>query len=151
MRVYLQQEAKHMFKIGGWVAVVAFCGAPLWAQGTAKNPAETQLIVSIRGKDLFRSYCASCHGLDAKGKGPMAASLKVPPADLRRISIRNHDTFPMMRVEKIIAGDELPAGHGSSEMPVWGPIFSRVTTDVDLGRVRIDNLARYLRDIQEMK
>jgi hypothetical protein len=36
-------------------------------------------------------------------------------------------------------------------MPVWGPIFSRVTTDVDLGLVRIDNLARYLSDIQQKK
>ena len=140
-----------MFKVGVWIAAVAFCGAPLWAQGTSKKPAEVKLIVSIQGKDLFKSYCASCHGLDAKGKGPMASSLKIPPADLRRISIRNHDVFPMMRVEKIIAGEELTTGHGSSEMPVWGPIFSRVTTDVDLGRVRIDNLARYLRDIQEMK
>jgi mono/diheme cytochrome c family protein len=110
-----------------------------------------KLIVSIQGQDLFKSYCASCHGLDAKGKGPMASSLKIPPADLRRISVRNHGVFPLMRVEKIIAGEELTTGHGSSEMPVWGPIFSRVTTDVDLGRVRIDNLARYLRDIQEMK
>ena len=140
-----------MFKVGVWFAAALFCSAPSWAQDTTKRPAEVKLIVSIQGKDLFKSYCASCHGLDAKGKGPMAASLKVPPADLRRISIRNHDTFPMMRVARIIAGEELPAGHGSSEMPVWGPIFSRVTTDVDLGRVRIDNLARYLRDIQEMK
>jgi hypothetical protein len=140
-----------MFKVGVWFAAAAFCGAPLWAQDTSKRPAEVKLIVSIQGKDLFKSYCASCHGLDAKGKGPMASSLKIPPADLRRISLRNHDVFPMMRVEKIIAGEELPAGHGSSEMPVWGPIFSRVTSDVDLGRVRIDNLARYLRDIQEMK
>ncbi len=141
-----------MFKVGVWFAAAAFCGAPLGAQETTRRPAEVKLIVSIQGQDLFKSYCASCHGLDAKGKGPMAASLKVPPADLRRISIRNHDVFPMMRVQKIIAGEELPAaGHGSSAMPVWGPIFSRVTTDVDLGRVRIDNLARYLRDIQEMK
>ena len=140
-----------MFKVGVWLVAAAFCGAPLWAQEKTKGPAEVKLIDSIQGKDLFKSYCASCHGLDAKGHGPMAASLKIPPSDLRRISIRNHDVFPMMRVEKIIAGEELPAGHGSSEMPVWGPIFSRVTTDVDLGRVRIDNLARYLRDIQEMK
>ena len=140
-----------MCKVGVWFAAAAFCGALLWAQDTTKRPAEVKLIPSIQGKDLFKSYCASCHGLDAKGKGPMAASLKVPPSDLRRISIRNHDTFPLMRVEKIIAGEELTPGHGSSEMPVWGPIFSRVTTDVDLGRVRIDNLARYLRDIQEMK
>lgn len=140
-----------MFKVGVWLAAVLFCGAPLRAQETTKRPAEVKLIASIQGKDLFKSYCASCHGLDAKGHGPMAASLKVPPSNLRRIAIRNNDVFPMMRVEKIIAGEELPAGHGSSEMPVWGPIFSRVTTDVDLGRVRIDNLARYLRDIQDMK
>lgn len=140
-----------MFKAGIWFAAVFISGA-LCAQGTSKRPAEVKLINSIQGKDLFKSYCASCHGLDAKGKGPMAASLKTPPSDLRRISIRNHDVFPMMRVQKIIAGEELPtAGHGSSEMPVWGPIFSRVTNDIDLGRVRIDNLARYLRDIQEMK
>ena len=36
-------------------------------------------------------------------------------------------------------------------MPVWGPIFSQVTrNDMDLGRVRVDNLTRYLRDIQPM-
>src|SRR5512141_2419291 len=125
MHVYLQQEAKHMFKVGVWIAAIAFCGAPLWAQDTTKRPAEVKLIPSIQGKALFKSYCASCHGLDAKGQGPMAASLKVPPSDLRRISIRNRGVFPTKHVEKIIAGEESPAGHGSSEMPVWGPIFSR--------------------------
>ncbi len=140
-----------MFKVGVWMAVVALCGVPLSAQEASKRPAEVKLIGSIQGKDLFKSYCASCHGLDAKGNGPMAASLKVAPSNLRRIAIRNHDTFPLMRVERIIAGEELTTGHGSSDMPVWGPIFSRVTTDVDLGRVRVDNLARYLRDIQDMK
>jgi len=141
-----------MFKVGIWLTAILVCCAPLWAQADSKRPAEVKLIISIQGKDLFKAYCASCHGLDAKGNGPMAASLKAPPADLTRISIRNHGMFPMMRVEKIIAGEELPAsGHGSSQMPVWGPIFSRVTTDVDLGRVRVDNLAHYLSDIQEMK
>ena len=69
------------------------------------------------GKDLFKAYCASCHGSDAKGKGPMATSLRVQPADLTRISIRNRDVFPMMRVQKIISGEELlPSGHGSREI-----------------------------------
>jgi hypothetical protein len=79
----------------------------------------------------------------------MAASLKVTPADLTRIAARNGGTFPLMRIESIIAGETLPpTGHGSSQMPVWGPIFSRVERDQDLGRVRVDNLARYLRDLQ---
>jgi hypothetical protein len=52
-----------------------------------------------------------------------------------------------MRIERIISGEEeLPRGHGP--MPKWGPVFSQVDRDQDLGRVRIDNLARYLRDIQ---
>jgi len=42
----------------------------------------------------------------------------------------------------------MSAGHGTREMPVWGPIFSQVDRDQDLGRVRIDNLARYLASLQ---
>ena len=127
------------------IAGMALACGIAWSQ-------DPKLIDSIQGPDLFKAYCSSCHGFDGKGKGPMASSLKVPPADLTRISIRNHGVFPMARVEKIIAGEEQPpSGHGSREMPVWGPIFSKVTNDVDLGRVRINNLARYLRGIQEMK
>jgi hypothetical protein len=82
--------------------------------------------------------------------GPFAQSLKVPPSDLTRIAARNGGTFPLARMERIISGEEeVPGGHGTREMPVWGPIFSQVGWDRDLGRVRIDNLARYLRDMQE--
>ncbi len=141
-----------MLRVEVLCAAVLFCGVPLWAQGNSKRQPEKQLIDSIQGKDLFKAYCASCHGSNAKGKGPMASALKTTPADLTRISVRNGGVFPLMRVQKIITGLELPpAGHGSSEMPVWGPIFSQITRDVDLGHVRIDNLTRYLRDIQEMK
>ena len=115
-----------------------------------KGSSATPLIQSIQGPDLFRAYCSSCHGIDAKGNGPMMASLKVKPSNLTKISARNGGTFPRMRMERIISGEEQPAtGHGSSAMPVWGPIFSQVTTDVDLGPVRIDNLARYLAGIQQ--
>jgi mono/diheme cytochrome c family protein len=114
-----------------------------WA---AEPPA---LIDSIRGDNLYKAYCASCHGDDAKGNGPMAAWLKVQPSDLTRIAARNGGKFPLVRVDRIISGEEaLPSGHGTRAMPVWGPVFSQVTRDQDLGRVRIDNLARYLRDIQ---
>jgi mono/diheme cytochrome c family protein len=113
---------------------------------------DLKLIASIQGPALYRAYCASCHGMDAKGGGPMAKSLKVAPADLTHIAARNGGAFPLARVSRIISGEEqLPSGHGTSEMPVWGPIFSRVESDQDLGRVRIDNLARYLRDLQPAK
>jgi len=103
----------------------------------------------MKGDDLYKAYCASCHGLDGKGNGPMAMWLKVPPSDLTRIAARKGGKFPLERIDRIISGEEaLPKGHGARSMPVWGPIFSEVERDQDLGRVRIDNLARYLRDIQ---
>jgi mono/diheme cytochrome c family protein len=110
---------------------------------------EKQLSDSFRGPELFRAYCATCHGMDAKGGGPMAASLKVAPADLTRIAERNGGKFPFLQVQKIIAGEQQPPGaHGTREMPVWGPIFSEVSWDQDLGRVRIYSLALYLESIQ---
>jgi hypothetical protein len=79
----------------------------------------------------------------------MAQSLKVRPSDLTRISARNGGSFPLARIEKIISGeDPVPPVHGTREMPVWGPIFSQVAWDQDLGRVRVDNLARYLKEMQ---
>ena len=131
----------------GWVAAATLDGWKL------KPLDEDQpLITSIRGENLYRTYCASCHGVDGKGNGPMAAWMKVPPADLTHIAARNGGKFPLERVDRIISGEEpLPSGHGTREMPVWGSVFSKVTRDQDLGRVRIDNLARYLRDIQSSK
>jgi mono/diheme cytochrome c family protein len=127
-----------------------FAGSVCAAQATHHDkPKPAPLIDSIQGPELYKAYCASCHGAGAKGDGVMTASLKVRPSDLTRIAARNGGTFPLMRIESIISGEVLPpAGHGSSQMPVWGPIFSHVERDQDLGRVRIDNLARYLRDIQ---
>jgi mono/diheme cytochrome c family protein len=136
---------------GGLVCVAALATpSAAWAQSPRAGASKhEQLISSIQGPELYRAYCASCHGADAKGNAPMAKSLKVAPADLTHISARNGGEFPLMRVERVIVGEEvLPSGHGTAAMPVWGPIFSQVDQDRDLGRVRIDNLARYLREIQ---
>ena len=117
--------------------------------GCSQAAGADKLIPSIQGPALYKAYCASCHGADAKGKGPMAIILKVPPSDLTRISERAGGTFPLKQIENTITGVEpVSQGHGTREMPVWGPVFSQVDADRDLGRVRIDNLARYLRDIQ---
>jgi mono/diheme cytochrome c family protein len=130
-------------------AAIAFCGI-CSAQNKQAAPAEsTRLIDSIQGSNLYKAYCAVCHGSAAKGDGPMAKSLKTAPADLTRITSRNNGMYPLAKVRRIISGEEsLASGHGTKEMPVWGPIFSQVAWDQDLGRVRIDNLARYLETIQ---
>jgi len=33
-------------------------------------------------------------------------------------------------------------------MPIWGPVFHQVESDVDRGYVRLDNLIKYLESIQ---
>lgn len=113
-------------------------------------PQFQQLIRSTAGPDLFRAYCASCHGSDAKGHGPAAAALKVRVPDLTRLAKDNAGKFPDARVRKTIMGDDVIAAHGSREMPVWGPIFHQIEEDVDRGNVRLENLVRYLESIQSM-
>ncbi len=125
---------------------ILFAVAVSWGQTQKTKAAEPdRLISSIEGPALYKTYCAVCHGADAKGSGPMAIALKDSPADLTHIAARNGGTFPVTRLRRVISGEEVvSAGHGTREMPVWGPIFSQVDRDQDLGRVRVDNLARYL-------
>jgi mono/diheme cytochrome c family protein len=124
-------------------------GGVLAAGASHLQPQPQHLIDSIRGDNLHRAYCASCHGVDGRGNGPMAPWMKVALPDLTRIADRNGGEFPLARVDRIISGEEaLLSGHGTRGMPIRGPVFSEVTRDQDLGKVRIDNLARYLRDMQ---
>jgi mono/diheme cytochrome c family protein len=131
----------------GMLLAVRICGS----QNFFTPPAETtRLIPSLEGSDLYVAYCATCHGRDGKGHGPMAQVLKSPLPDLTRIAHRNHGKFPTGRVERIISGEqEFTPAHGSREMPLWGPIFSEIVWDRDLGRVRVHNLAKYLESIQQ--
>jgi mono/diheme cytochrome c family protein len=101
------------------------------------------------GKEMFNSYCASCHGKDAKGNGPAAAALKQPPANLTELAKENGGKFPDLKVIAVLRGEATVAAHGSQEMPVWGPIFGRMsqgrTAEV---QQRITNLTDYLKTLQ---
>ena len=109
------------------------------------------LIHSLEGPDLFRAYCASCHGKDGKGNGPVAPTLKATVPDLTVIAKNNGGIFPQARIRRIILGEGMIASHGSREMPVWGPIFFQVEADVDRGPVRSENLLKYIESIQLTK
>ena len=109
-----------------------------------------QLIFSVRGPDLYRAHCAACHGTEGKGNGSVAASLKTKPADLTALTKNSGGRFPTERIRKFISGDDPSLqSHGSREMPVWGPIFHQVEEDQDFGNVRLQNLIKYLREIQQ--
>jgi|SRR6185436_2847273 len=121
-----------------------------FAQTTGtRNP--PLVIESVAGNDLFAFYCASCHGRGAGGDGPVARSLKVPPPDLRRLGRHNRGEFPRSQVEAFVthgAGVLAPA-HGTSDMPVWGPIFRGLGDSDTRSRVRVANLVQYLESIQQ--
>lgn len=121
-------------------------------KGSAQNPKpeipKARDFDSLDGQALFATYCAVCHGDDGKGVGPMARVLKTPPPDLTHIWMRSGGRFSVERVEKIISGEAQVGAHGTSDMPLWGPIFAQGIWDQDLGRTRIHNLARYLEKIQ---
>jgi mono/diheme cytochrome c family protein len=143
------------FRAGVWLSsgfalVCMLAGASgMRAQGAADSGQQfEQLIHSVDGPELYRAYCAPCHGIDGKGHGPAAAALNATVPDLTLLAKNNRGEFPAKLVRNTITGEEMLAVHGSREMPIWGPIFHQVEADVDRGHVRVDNLVKYLASIQ---
>lgn len=130
--------------------VCALTAAAAVATGQTTGPAPPRLVPdSMRGADLYRVYCASCHGRDGQGHGPVAATMKIEPSDLTALSIHAVGMFPRARVTLLLTGDGGPAAHGSGDMPVWGPIFSGLDDSPARVKVRIANLVAYLESIQK--
>jgi mono/diheme cytochrome c family protein len=102
------------------------------------------------GKDMYLSYCASCHGTDAKGNGPAASAMRSAPTDLTQLAASNGGRFPENHVSQMIKGDYETPSHGSKDMPVWGSIFEALGTKND-GEVqlRIRNLTKYIASLQQ--
>jgi mono/diheme cytochrome c family protein len=101
------------------------------------------------GKEMFKSYCASCHGPSAKGDGPAAAALKSPPSDLTLLTKSNSGKFPSERVMSILRGQATVTAHGNRDMPVWGPVFWHISQGHESEvQQRIVNLTRYIESLQ---
>lgn len=102
------------------------------------------------GRISYLSYCASCHGPEGKGDGPVAASLTTPPTDLTQFSLRSGG-FDVDSVYAYIDGREDVRAHGTREMPVWGNIWieeNGMPVRQEVVDRRINELVEYLRTIQ---
>jgi hypothetical protein len=118
---------------------------------TTGTPAPPLLIPSMYGGDLFRHHCASCHGIDGRGQGPAAGTLKMAPPDLTLLARRNGGTFPTLRVLWTVGGKNgqpFPPSHGSREMPVWGPLFTALDGNAKTAAIRLENLVTHVESIQ---
>ncbi len=123
--------------------------APGQQASTPKN-ASPEKTPPLSGKQLFASYCALCHGADAKGGGPFSPQLKVWPPDLTVLARKNDGVFPFLHVSEIIDGEFGKPAHGSGEMPIWGPVFRSVAQGrKDSAQRRITSLVKYLESLQQ--
>jgi mono/diheme cytochrome c family protein len=104
----------------------------------------------------FLNSCASCHGADGRGSGPLATVLKIQPTNLTELTKNNGGVFPYDRLFETIDGRNLVAGHGDRDMPIWGERFKLeseqgqrlLPAEVEV-RNRLFGLVMYIKSIQE--
>lgn len=75
------------------------------------------------GRTLFETHCATCHGLDARGQGPMASVLLIQPTDLTQLTNKAGGEFPTSGIIAKVDGRDSLLSHGSP-MPVFGGFFA---------------------------
>jgi len=141
------------FWIVALVALIALALILAPTAGAQEKPKMKTVPVKVvdrtSGPEMYRSYCASCHGLSGKGDGPAAPALKAMPTDLTALAKANGGAFPTLRVNYVLSmATSIPA-HGSKDMPVWGVLFREMESgSAGFTRLRIQNLLTYLESIQ---
>lgn len=100
------------------------------------------------GNGLYKSYCASCHGLAGKGDGPAASAMRMKPTDLTQLTNKANGAFPMLRLQKVLGGDVTLPAHGGRRMPVWGPSLTTPGGTDARSLTRMRNLIAYIQSIQ---
>ena len=138
---------RHEGRFAGAAIVAALLLMPAAAAAQDRPAAMKQ---TTPGTEVFRTYCASCHGTSARGDGPLAPSMRRKPANLTEIAKRNGGEFPADLVFRTIDGRQPVRGHGGPDMPVWGDAFERSREAGDQARVKsvIQSLVDYLASIQ---
>jgi nucleotide-binding universal stress UspA family protein/mono/diheme cytochrome c family protein len=139
-------------KGGGTVCAIGAMAVALTLALALPNSAAAQEPTkqSVTGGELFRTYCASCHGTSARGDGPLASTMTRKPTDLTEIAKRNGDHYPPELVFRTIDGRKPIRGHGGPDMPVWGDAFARsrdVSSDEQVKKM-IQSLVDFLESIQ---
>jgi mono/diheme cytochrome c family protein len=143
------RTARQVKQAGIWRLAAITLGLGLVLSVTGYTWQEDAGTTATQGAELFKTHCASCHGADATGNGPVARALRHLPADLTLIAKRNGGAFPTARVHRIILGWDVES-HGDREMPVWGDPFTLTRGDRSGSgaEARIAAIVRYLESIQ---
>ena len=87
-------------------------------QQTEKNIRKVPVEHSERtsGAQMWKDYCASCHGVSGAGNGPAVGILKSPPADLSLMAKRNNGKFPAEHFAAVLRFGS--GGHANMAPPI---------------------------------
>ncbi|HXQ20736.1 MAG TPA: c-type cytochrome [Candidatus Acidoferrales bacterium] len=123
----------------------------VWMFGAATAAAVP--VPAQEGRTLYVEACASCHGIDLAGNGPVAAALTVPPPDLTRLAQRNQGKFPRELVIEVVTAERTVAAHGTREMPVWSQRFDPTGSGATAAaaiyiRRRVELITTYIESLQ---
>ncbi|HUB02840.1 MAG TPA: c-type cytochrome [Terriglobales bacterium] len=135
------------------IGMVLAAAAMVWAQDAAQTQIKHVPIKQTSpasGAEMYKTYCAVCHGVDGRGDGPAAEALKVPPTDLTMLATKNGGKYPSLKVAAILRGENVLAAHGTKDMPIWGNLFWSLSAGHE-GEVqqRVSNLNKYVESIQK--
>jgi mono/diheme cytochrome c family protein len=113
--------------------------------------ASSEELGSYNGAELYKRFCASCHGENGNGEGPVAPILKVMVPDLRLIARRHGGKFPADQIQRIIDGRDIKIPHGTRAMPVWGYEFTAASSDANAQQTAelVGRLVKHISTLQK--
>ena len=100
------------------------------------------------GAAAWFEHCTVCHGRTGTGDGPFVPLLRVPPPDITTLAARHGGEFPADRAQAVVDGRDLPAAHGTADMPIWGQVLSDAGETAAGVNQRVRDVVAYLRSLQ---
>jgi hypothetical protein len=104
-----------------WLFAAGLCLFVIVLIGGLIERVDAVLGDAVRGRAIFETHCAACHGSDGKGTGPAAATLPVKPANLTDCRRTAEDDIEM--IDAIIHHGGSYAGM-SPVMPAWDKVLT---------------------------
>jgi cytochrome c553 len=139
----MQSNSRLMVALSGFALVVAVGLSSVLV--ASQEQSSNQAVVA--GRKAFLEKCAACHGLDARGGGHVAPTLKSVPMDLSQIATR-HKGFSQYEVQRTILGEPSQSDPIVRDMPHWGHVFRQEGGEA-LVMLQTHNIVSYLESIQQ--
>ena len=138
-----------MSKHAALIILAAALALPAAAQKPEIKKVPARYTSPASGAEMYKAYCASCHGTKGLGDGPVAEHLKIAVPDLTALSKQNKGVFPAVHITQVIRGEVGLRSHGIQDMPVWGPVFLNLNNRQEAAvHVRVSNLTKYIESLQ---